>query len=224
MRNEIQKYVRARQEMSKFYPARHGSDEWRGKRFGIPTASQMGRIITPAGKPSSQAPLYEAELIGERIFKRPMGRDISNIPAVRHGIETEAEAADTLQGILGVELEPGGFFTDDAGRYGCSPDRIIRHGNQQELVEIKCPTIPYHIRNLLFGPGDDYKAQVQCQLLVTGYDAVHFFSYEAACPPMHLRVERDEAFIRALWKILEDFCERLEVDHKRVLAMGAWGT
>lgn len=208
----------------KFYPIDHRSEEWFGKRRGIPTASQFGRIITPAGKPSSQAPLYEAELIAERIFNRPMGRDVSGIPAVQHGIETEPEAAGVLSTILGVELKSGGFMTDDTGRYGCSPDRLIISGNRRELIEIKCPGIPRHICNLLFGPGDDYKAQVQGQLAISGFDAVNFFSYSAQCPPCHIRVERDPKFIAALEGILDGFCQRLENDYQRALKMGTWGT
>lgn len=209
----------------KFYSIDHRSEEWFGKRRGIPTASQFGRIITPAGRPSEQAPLYEAELIAERIFNRPMGRDISGIPAVRHGVQTEAEAAEVLEGILGETLQPGGFMTDDGERYGASPDRLIVRGNSREIIEIKCPfEIPQHIKNLLFGPDNNHKAQVQGQLLISGYDAAHFFSYHPQCPPKYVRIERDEKFIRALAAILVEFCERLEVDYQRALAMGAWGT
>lgn len=208
----------------KFYRLDHRSEAWHAQRRGMPTASQFGRIITPAGKPSSQAPLYEAELIAERIFDRPMGRDISNIPAVRHGVETEPEAADVLAGMLSVELEPGGFMTDDAGRVGCSPDRLITAGNRRELIEIKCPyEIPVHIRNLLFGPPDDHKAQIQGQLMISGYDSAHFLSYHSLCPPLYVRIERDETFIGALAQILMDFCRRLDADHQRALQMGVWG-
>lgn len=207
-----------------FYPLEHRSEEWHAKRRGMPTASQFGRIITPSGKPSSQAPLYEAELIAERIFDAPMRRDVSNIPAVRHGIETEREAAEVLSAVLGVELEPGGFMTDESGRVGCSPDRLIYHGNRHELVEIKCPyEIPNHVRNLLFGPNDDYRAQIQGQLLISGYDRAHFLSYHPKCPPKYVPIERDEGFIQALAQVLAQFCDRLEADYERALAMGEWG-
>lgn len=208
----------------KFYPIEQRGEAWLEKRLGMPTASQFGRIITAGGKPSLQAPLYMSELIGERIFKRPMGKDISGIPAVRHGIETEPEAVEMLAAILGVDIAPGGFMTDDLGRYGCSPDGMIVSGNRREMCEIKCPGIPRHICNLLFGPGDDYRAQVQGQLLVSGFDAVHFFSYSEMCPPLHKRIERDDPYLRALDAILDQFCEQLEVNHRRALEMGEWGT
>lgn len=209
----------------KLYPLEHRSEEWYAKRRGMPTASQFGRLITPAGKPSSQAALYEAELIAERIFNAPMRRDISNLPAVRHGIETEPEAADTLAGMLGIDLMPGGFMTDENGRFGCSPDRLILHGNRRELVEIKCPyEIPVQVRNLLFGPSDDHRAQIQGQLMISGYDTAHFLSYHPLCPPKYVRIERDEGFIQALGHILSEFCKRLEIDYQRALEMGEWGS
>lgn len=208
----------------KFYEIEQRSDEWYAARLGKPTASQFGRIITAGGKPSGQQPLYMSELVGERIFQRPLGKDVSGIAAVKYGIETEAEAAEVLSDILGVDLQPGGFMVEDGGRYGCSPDRLITTGNRRELVEIKCPEIPRHICNLLFGPGDDYRAQVQGQLLISGFDAVNFFSYRSDCPPRHVRIQRDDPYIRALDTILDQFCEELEANHQRALAAGAWGT
>ena len=208
----------------KFYPTEQRSDAWREMRLGRPTASNFHRIVSPTGRPSAQAPLYAAELISERIFNAAMLKDISGIPAVRHGIETEPEAAETLSGMLGVDLLPGGFMTDDKGLYGCSPDRLLISGNRRELVEIKCPyEIPIHVRNLLYGPSDDYKVQVQGQLLVSGFDAVHFLSYHQDCPPCYVRVERDQKFIDVLERMLADFCGRLEIDYVRALKMGEWG-
>lgn len=208
----------------KFYPVPQRDTEWHELRLGMPTASQFDRIITPGGKPSTSAALYEAELIAERIFKRPMGKDIGDIPAVRHGRDTENEAAQMLSNSLGKPLDPGGFMVDDTGRYGCSPDRLINWGNRRELVEIKCPyVIPQHVKNLLFGM-EDHKAQVQGQLLISGFEVAHCFSYHRDCPPYYALIERDDAFIRALQAILDDFCTRLDIDHQRALRMGAWGT
>lgn len=207
-----------------FEPIEQRSDAWLKKRLGRPTASQFNRIFTAGGKPSTQAPLYMSELIGERIFQRPLGKDIRNIPAVQYGVETEPEAAKMLAEILGVDIAPGGFMTDDAERYGCSPDGLIVTGNRREAVEIKCPEIPRHICNLLFGPGDDYRPQVQGQLLISGFDAVNFFSYRHDSPPYHKRVERDEPYMRALDAVLDQFCEDLEINYRRALEMGAWGT
>ena len=208
-----------------FKPVAQRSDEWFKDRLGHPNSSQYHRIITPGGKPSTSAPLYMAELVAERIFERPMHEDISNRPAPRYGIDHEDEAAAWLKDLLGDELLPGGYAMDDEARYGCSPDRMIVSGNRKEVVEIKCPyLIPNHIRNLLFGPEDSHKAQVQGQLLITGCNAAHFVSYRHDCPPYHTRIEPDPAFLAALKTLLDKFCAELEVQYLRAKDMGAWQT
>lgn len=208
----------------KFEPIEQRSDEWLKKRLGRPTASQFDRIITPGGrlKLSDKAPLYMAELIGERIFQRPMHRDVSHYPAVQHGVTTEPQAAAALMERIGP-FEPGGLFTDDEGRYGCSPDGILIKGNRKELIEIKCPyEIPNHIRNLLFGLDDKYRAQVQGQLFISKFDCVHFWSYHPDCPPAYYRVDKDEPFMRVLDTLLDEFCEQLEENYQKALAIGGW--
>ena len=129
-----------------------------------------------------------------------------------------------LQIELGLPIADGGFMTHDSGRYGCSPDWIIAVGNRRELVEIKCPeSIPRHVCNLLFGLGE-HKAQVQGQLLISGFNAVHFYSYHESCPPYYAKVERDEAFISQLQVILDNFCSGLDLDEQRARKMGHWNT
>lgn len=209
----------------KFEPIEQRSDDWYKKRLGKPTASQFGRIIMPSAqlKLSTQAALYKAELIAERIFGRQMGKDISNLPAVRHGVETEAEARRALEERIGP-IQDGGFMTDDRERYGASPDGILVSGNRREVIELKCPyEIPRHIKNLLYGPDDSYRAQIQGQLLISGFNAAHFFSYHPNCPPYYERIERDEPYLRVLDTLLDKFCEELESDYQRALAAGAWG-
>ena len=214
----------------KFEPIEQRSEEWLKKRLGRPTASQFHRIIQP-GRAIKSASYegYMSELIAERIFGRSMEKDISERTAVRWGVEHEDEAAEALQERIGP-LVPGGWMTDDAlgwdgkpGRYGCSPDRLLVKGNSMELVEIKCPyEIPKHVCNLLFGPGNDYRAQVQGQLLISGYSHVHFWSYHPDCPPAYYRTEVDEPFQRALGNLLERFCAELEENYQRALKMGGW--
>jgi hypothetical protein len=207
-----------------FEPYEQRSDDWLKARLGKPTASQFHRLITPGGKRSTQADAYAAELIAERIFQAPMGKNIGGIPAVKYGRETEVYAAKKLEELLGEMIAPGGIaWPDERKRYGASPDGLVATGNMRELVEIKCPfEIPVHVRSLLYGVDRDHWAQIQGQLLVTGYDAVHFYSYRSDCPPYHNRVERDAGFISALAGILNQFCDQLDVDERRARAMGGW--
>ena len=214
----------------KFEPIEQRSDAWYAARLGKPTASQFNRIIQPGRAiKSASYDLYMSELIAERIFKRPMGKDISDRTAVRWGVEHEDEARNALEERIGI-IERGGFMTDDAigwdgkpGRYGCSPDGLQIKGNYRELIEIKCPyEIPRHVCNVLFGPGNDHRAQVQGQLLISGYDVAHFWSYHPDCPPAYLRVQRDDPFIRALDSLLDRFCDELEENYQKALRIGGW--
>jgi hypothetical protein len=213
----------------KFYDIGHRSDEWFAKRLGKPTASQFGRLIGRKGELKVEtAKTYECELIAERIFGRDLDKQerIERQAAVRYGIEHEDEAAQAfVHSLIGVSAEfmPGGYFTDDEGRYGASPDRRIISSNSQELVEIKCPERATQIKTLLYGMTDDYVAQVQGQLLISGYDAAYFVSYRHDCPTYIKRIERDPTYIAALAKLLAGFCRDLELHHARALEMGRWG-
>jgi len=209
------------------------SARWYEARLGLPTASQFDRIITPGGKPASadKVNTYLAELIAEKIFgfDEEKQERISRQDAVRYGVERENEAAFALERELSKEfgnvlLQPGGFMWGDGDRYGCSPDRQLIEGNRKELAEIKCPTIPTQVKHVLYGPGENYKPQVQGQLLISGYTAVHFYSYRHDCPPCHRVTMRDEAYISTLRSLLEDFCDRLQRDYRRAREMGGWAT
>ena len=201
------------------------TEGWYEKRLGKPTASQFSKIITPKRlQKSTSWDEYMARLVAERIFKRSFERDISGDFAVRWGVEHEAEARDALQQQLGREIRQTGFCTNDAQRYGCSPDGVIDHGNYKELAEIKCPQIPRQVETLLFDLDDDYKAQLQGQLLITGYQSVVFFSYHPDCPSKLIEVGRDEKFITALSALLDEFCHDLELNYRRAKNMGVWKT
>ena len=199
------------------------TEEWRKARLGMPTASQFDRVVTPKGVLSEKRYLYAGELIAERIFGRSMAKDVSRYEAVKWGVEHEDEAANALAERIG-ELQPGGFWTDNdiKPRYGASPDRLLIHGNRQEVCEIKCPQIPTHVRNVLFGMPDEHRTQIQGQLLVSGFDLAHFWSYHPDCPPCYEKVPRDERFIEALRRGLDEFCDELDKAERRARKMGGW--
>ena len=213
------------------HAAEQRTDEWYALRLGKPTASQFGRIISRRetkagysyGLKKETSHLYLAELVGERIFGRRMQKDISHYAAPKHGIETEPKSANILAQELGVDLRQTGFMTDDDNKYGASPDRVILEGNRAELVEIKCPyEIPQHLKRLVYGIDDNDYAQVQGQLLVSGYSGVHFYSYREDCPPYYTVIPRDEGYIAALRRILEEFCAEIDAAEFRLRAMHGW--
>ena len=208
----------------KFEQIEQRSEKWYAARLGRPTASNFHKIIQPGRlKRSASAPLYMAQLVAEKIFKRSFDKDISDLPAIRWGVEHEPQALQRLQIERGFTALPGGFMAEDGGRYGASPDAIVALNNRRELVEIKCPyDVPRHVRTLLFGMDDDYKCQVQGQLLISGYECVHFYSYHPDCPPRYIRVDPDEQFIAALRRELDSFCAELELQYQRAKDMGGW--
>lgn len=187
----------------KIYTMDQRSDEWRYARMGIPTASEVKRIITPTGKPSSKAYVYRNEKIYERVFRRPWVRYISNLAAVQEGIRLEPFAADKFAQEYDVKLETIGFVTDDAGLYGASPDRLIKGTN--EIVEIKCPMPHTLIGYIVDGIETEYYAQMQMQMMIGSWDCCHFYGYHPEIAPFYKRVERDIAFQHKLAAMLREF-------------------
>lgn len=191
--------------------------EWRRARTGIPTASNFKKIITASGAPSDSAQGYMCRLIGERLLGRSLEEPIDHIKWVRHGIEFEDEAAAGFEAISNERVEPVGFVPAEDGRWGCSPDRLIAGKNA--ALEIKCPSPWKHIEYTLYGPGKDYKQQVQGLMLVGGYDMCYFFSYFPGMPSKIWKYERDENFILKLRAALILFSKNLEREIEKIAEM-----
>ena len=196
-----------------------GSAAWYRVRLGIPSASHFDEIITPGGKPSTQARKYKYRLIAERLLRESQDDEIGHIKWVGLGKENEPYAAAHFQEVNGIELKKCGFIITDDGRMGCSPDRLI---SNREGVEIKCPAAFTQIGYLLDGPDERYTPQVQGQLLVTQFDAMHFFSWHGRMPSFHkvtLPLPNYQATMRGL---LNQFCDELERDTERAKSLGAY--
>lgn len=196
------------------------SAEWHALRRGIPTASNFDRIILPTGKRSGQARKYLYQLAYERITERLFERDLSNITHVQHGIDNENTAVGVFETQSGLKTAPVGFITDDDGCVGCSPDRLVSGRN--EAVEIKCPQGPTHCGYLIDGLQDAYKAQIQGQMLIGRFRAVHFFSWHPELPPFHQRVEPDDAFQVMLARYLVEFERELIAGVEHIKKFGNW--
>lgn len=201
------------------YP--QGSPEWAGVRLGRPTASQFGRIILPNGKRSGQARKYLYDLCWERLSGRSAARDVSHIGHVQYGVSHEDEAADAFAKRHGVELQRASFCISDDGRIGCSPDRLIT--GQNSAVEIKCPSGPVHIGNMLDGP-ENYRPQIAGQMLVCGFGAVYLWSYRDDAPAYeHKFMAWDmQSYMRDLVAYLNEFLAALDEATIALRAKGGW--
>ena len=206
----------------KLYRIDHGSAAWYTARLGIPTASNFHKIVTPkTGEPSAQAAKYMYRLIAERLLNEPTDDELGYVQWVDHGKAQEPNAVAQFQfNIATRPLEPGGFVTTDDGRLGCSPDRLFP--GHKEAVEVKCPAPWTQIQYLLEGPDDNYRPQVQGQMLVGEFDAGHFYSWHPRCPASPKIPLRDVAYQATMRGILERFCDVLDQQTARARAIGAY--
>lgn len=179
-----------------------GTEEWFKVRCGIFTASRFDKIITPTGKESTQAEDYINELAYELVTGNKV--EIETTEYMARGSELEPEAAGYYN-FINADVSTCGFITDDHGRWGCSPDRLV---GDCGLLEIKCPKPSNHIKNLKNGFDNKYKPQVQGQLFITGRDWCDFMSYCPGVEPLIVRIGRDENFIKELERLLTVAHER----------------
>jgi hypothetical protein len=206
--------------MSKIHRVDQGTTEWHLLRIGKPTASMFHKIITPGGKPSSQARDYMFRLIAERLLNEQMEDGVGRLEWIERGKVREPDAAAQLSFTHNLDLEPVGFVTDDDNRLGCSPDRLVV--GRREAVEIKCPAPWTQIGYMLDGPGNDYRPQVQGQLLIGEFDRVHFYSWHDRMPPVYAITGRDEKYIAVLGDLLERFVDELDAETLRARRMGSF--
>lgn len=185
-----------------------GSPEWERARLGKPTASAYDRIITPSTlKLSKQAVGYRNQLLAEFILDCPIdwcGQD----GWMERGKEMEPEARAYYAMQFDREVTPVGFVLRDDERTGGSPDGLV---DEDGGLEIKCPAIHTHIGYML-NPESlaaAYRGQMQGYLYLTGRAWWDILSYNPELPHVCVRVERDEAYIEALDKALNEFLDDL---------------
>lgn len=193
--------------------------QWQRLRMGMPTASSFDKILTSSGRASEQAQSYMCRLLAERIIGRPLD-DIFPTKWMEHGSRFEGEALNKFEESCQQHVETVGFVTTDDGKWGCSPDGVIKPENA--AVEIKCPSPWKQMQYLLYGRGKEYRTQVQGQMLVGEYDQVYFFSYFPGMPPVSILTPRDDKFINVLRSALLAFSEALDRETERVRKMGAF--
>ena len=76
--------------------------------------------------------------------------------------------------------------------------------------------------NLLYGPGEQYRPQVQGQMLVGGFDYIHFWSWHPNMPPAHRVTVRDDLYLKKLKAELAFFCDELDAETERARSFGPY--
>lgn len=196
------------------------SPAWLNARIGVVTASNMHRVVNTDGRLrraktgdglAQTAQTYLHELLAEWLLQMPVNADASQF--MQRGHTMEDQAADWYAFTFDAKLEKCGFFVTDCGRIGASPDRTA---GDCGLLEIKVPGAVQHVANLIRTPEEfsqDYYAQVQTQLYVTGYAFVDLLSFSPSMPSRVVNITRDMEFLANLHDALfgeGGFIEHLE--------------
>lgn len=215
----------------KHWSVEQGSQQWHDLRSTIPTASNFDRLITPAKWEPTKGETrrnYMLELLANRIFGLSADDQFSSA-AMDHGREWEPIARAAYEFERGVEIQDGGFWTDDGEFYGASPDGLI---GTDGLVEFKNPASPKVHLSALFDaseyaqrpadwtqsaePGEvtgflrDHWVQAQGQLLVTGRQWCDLVCNFARLPMVVVRIYPNPQFQKRLLHALVDFCTDLD--------------
>lgn len=184
-----------------------GSPEWRKLRLGIPTASEFGRIITPAkGEYASGADAYAAELIAESVGWLS---SFQGTPDTVRGNYLEKEAVKWLRLRYGHKTREVGFCLSDCGRYGASPDGLLIEDGSP--LEVKCPDLHTFIKwRIEGGLPQQHKAQCHGEMFVTGTDRCLFLAYADSPHIDNMLIEvRRDSFTDKMGECIKKFCDRL---------------
>lgn len=193
-----------------------GSAEWHFARLGIPTASQFDRILTAkTRKLAAGSEKYMHELLAEWLIGIPNG--VTSFGLLDRGSEMETWAVGFYELQRNVTTTMAGVCLRNDRLVGCSPDRLV---GDDGGMEIKTPGAPKHVANML-GMSDEYFAQVQGNLWITGRDWWDIVSYHPEIPPAIVRIERDPEYIAALATAVDQFVLNLLAARETLIAKGA---
>jgi hypothetical protein len=197
----------------KIWNVEPGSSEWLKIRLGIPTASMMHKLVTPAKLEfSKQSRGYAFRLVAEKLLNMSLD-SIDYIDHVQHGKDNEPLAVMMYEQVEEVETKPVGFITTDDRSAGASPDRLLV--GKAAGLEAKCPAPQTQIQYIADGFGNDYVIQAQGQNYVCEFEFVDRYSYHPSLPPVLARTYRDEMVIAKLRAALDQFNDmRAEIEEK----------
>ena len=186
---------------------------WWAARRGIPTSSKFAMLITPTGKPSTQAKGYMYSLIADCVTTETEDAFEPNEWMIR-GLELEEEARDWFSMSRKAKVDQVGFITNDEGTAGCSPDGLI---SKDCGLEIKCPKASTHVGYLLNGTlPPKYAPQVHGAMWVTGFSEWVFCSYHPAFRPLVVTVKRD-AYTDKVGVAVTKFINELAIAKRRII-------
>lgn len=201
-----------------------GSALWHAARAGIPTASELGKLVKQDFTPR-KGDGVDTYILGKAI-ERFLGRPLQSFGswATEQGNILEEKAWPTLEFEVGVTIERVGFCTTDDKRFGCSPDGIIWTGKTSGYgVEIKGLQPVNHARILPVldegGVPEEYLPQIHGGMHVTGFLAWYFYAFSQQLPTRVIKVERDEKIQRLIGAAVDAANERIDTCYARLCAL-----
>jgi len=196
--------------MKIIYDIEQGTDEWLELRLGKLTASKFSDVIAKGrgNAPSKTRESYMYQLAAEILTGEP--QDSFTNKAMEWGNECEPAARAAYELKHDIDVEQCAFIERDQW-VGVSPDGLV---GENGLLEIKCPNSVTQIKRVLSGEfPNEYMAQVQGQLWVSGREWCDFVSYDPRINTdadyFEIRVFRDEDYIENLANQCTDFIEEL---------------
>lgn len=179
-----------------------GSPEWFECRRGIPTASKFSAVIA---RGSGKTRYNYLNMLAEEILSGKVAEGYISEHTDR-GKVMEEEAREFYKRLSDEEVSLIGFLR--SGRKGSSPDALVgKNGG----LEIK--TALPHIQTERLKKNrlpNEYKAQVQGNLLVSEREWWDFLSYWPEMPACRIRVYRDEEYIKMLSDEIDRFNDDLD--------------
>ncbi len=217
----------------KIHDCTQGSVEWTKLHFGIPTASGLNNLLTP------EFELRKGELpktyVYKKVAEKLQGRPLIDLSAssfmLEQGMIVEEEARPWYALEYDKKIKQVGFITTDDGRFGCSPDGLIRSDDCDSEhfqildglgydcgLEIKSPAAHTHCKYLCMGVlPKEYVAQVYGSMFATRFKRWIFVSYRRGFPALVLEIYRDEKAMSAIAKAVDSFHEEFDRAMQRIL-------
>lgn len=202
----------------KIHTMEQRTPEWDAVRTGKITASVASKMVTPTGKPSTQAQGFIGRILAEELGLQEPESFVGN-EWMDRGVVNEDESRLWFQVETGLKVEQCGFIESDDGLSGFSPDGIIYTTGSDSIqdvipLELKNPKPSTHIGYLIDGElPKEYKAQCHFAMVIAEAPYMYFMSYCPGLKPLIVKVERDD-YTLAVEVALEKFIKDLKAAKK----------
>ena len=190
-----------------------GSAEWHHIRSGIPTASELGNLVTDkfAHRKGEMPVSYLALKLAEKWLGGPL--PTTGSWATEQGKMLEEEAIPWIEFEEGISIDRVGFITNDRGTFGASPDGICGDVG----FEIKSYQPVHHVKALLSGTvPEEHLPQIYGSMYATGFKSWRFVAYSRHFPKLLVTVQRDETIMAIIEEALAAFYARMDAAMARL--------